>query len=102
MLSTPLWGCPYSDTRGNILYRYVVSNSVDVFAPSTPTRFGTASQPVLLIATSRQNPTGLVPLSQSPNSALTTIRSNYIFPEQLNSNSLHLNSILPGVSLQLL
>ncbi|GFX78900.1 PRE_C2HC domain-containing protein [Trichonephila clavipes] len=37
------WGCPFSDTRGNRLYRYIVNNSIDVFAPPTPTRFGTAS-----------------------------------------------------------
>ncbi|GFY46927.1 RNA-directed DNA polymerase from mobile element jockey [Trichonephila inaurata madagascariensis] len=41
------WGCPYSDTRGNRLYRYIVSNSIDVFAPSTPTRFGTASASII-------------------------------------------------------
>ncbi|GFV05489.1 hypothetical protein TNCV_227001 [Trichonephila clavipes] len=27
------WGCPFSDTRGNRLYRYIVNNSIDVFAP---------------------------------------------------------------------
>ncbi|GFY38243.1 putative RNA-directed DNA polymerase from transposon X-element [Trichonephila inaurata madagascariensis] len=41
------WGFPYSDTRGNRLYRYIVSNSIDVFAPSTPTRFGTASASII-------------------------------------------------------
>ncbi|GFY58322.1 RNA-directed DNA polymerase from mobile element jockey [Trichonephila inaurata madagascariensis] len=41
------WGCPYSDIRGNRLYRYIVSNSIDVFALSTPTRFGTASASII-------------------------------------------------------
>ncbi|GFY77781.1 putative RNA-directed DNA polymerase from transposon X-element [Trichonephila inaurata madagascariensis] len=41
------WGCPFSDTRGNRLYRYIVNNSIDVFAPSTPTRFGTASASII-------------------------------------------------------
>ncbi|GFS58114.1 uncharacterized protein TNIN_430391 [Trichonephila inaurata madagascariensis] len=46
------WGCPYSNTRGNRLYRYIVSNGIDVFAPSTPTRFGTASASIIDYASS--------------------------------------------------
>ncbi|GFY50837.1 hypothetical protein TNIN_179071 [Trichonephila inaurata madagascariensis] len=37
----------YSDTRGNRLYRYIVNNSIDVFAPLTPTRLGTASASII-------------------------------------------------------
>ncbi|GFU97599.1 putative RNA-directed DNA polymerase from transposon X-element [Trichonephila clavipes] len=41
------WGCPFSDTRENRLYRYIANNSIDVFAPTTPTRFGTASASII-------------------------------------------------------
>ncbi|GFT22073.1 putative RNA-directed DNA polymerase from transposon BS [Trichonephila clavipes] len=41
------WGCPVSDSRGNRLYRYVVSNGIDVLEPPTPTRFGTASATII-------------------------------------------------------
>ncbi|GFY60637.1 RNA-directed DNA polymerase from mobile element jockey [Trichonephila inaurata madagascariensis] len=41
------WGCPFSNTRGNRLYRYIVNNSIDVFAPPTLTRFGTASASII-------------------------------------------------------
>ncbi|GFU71048.1 RNA-directed DNA polymerase from mobile element jockey [Trichonephila clavipes] len=41
------WGCPVSDTRGNRLYRFVVNSGIDVLAPSTPTRFGTASATII-------------------------------------------------------
>ncbi|GFU02368.1 probable RNA-directed DNA polymerase from transposon X-element [Trichonephila clavipes] len=41
------WGCSVSDTRGNRLYRYVVSNGIDGLAPPTPTRFGTASATII-------------------------------------------------------
>ncbi|GFT69686.1 RNA-directed DNA polymerase from mobile element jockey [Trichonephila clavipes] len=41
------WGCPVSDTRGNRLLRYVVNNGIDVLAPPTPTRFGTASATII-------------------------------------------------------
>ncbi|GFW51197.1 probable RNA-directed DNA polymerase from transposon X-element [Trichonephila clavipes] len=41
------WSGPVSDTRGNRLYRYVVSNGIDVLAPPTPTRFGTASATII-------------------------------------------------------
>ncbi|GFY75923.1 hypothetical protein TNIN_83191 [Trichonephila inaurata madagascariensis] len=37
------FGCQCSNTRGNRLYSYIVNNSIDVFAPLTPTRFGVAS-----------------------------------------------------------
>ncbi|GFW98384.1 probable RNA-directed DNA polymerase from transposon X-element [Trichonephila clavipes] len=32
------WSCHVSDTRSNRLYRYVVSNGIDVLAPPAPTR----------------------------------------------------------------
>ncbi|GFX25770.1 hypothetical protein TNCV_2639141 [Trichonephila clavipes] len=41
------WGCPVSDTRGNRLYRYVINNGIDVLAPPTPARFGTASATII-------------------------------------------------------
>ncbi|GFY27892.1 putative RNA-directed DNA polymerase from transposon X-element [Trichonephila clavipes] len=41
------WGCPVSDTRGNRLYRYIMNNNIDVLAPPTPTRFGTASATII-------------------------------------------------------
>ncbi|GFT59252.1 hypothetical protein TNCV_3891961 [Trichonephila clavipes] len=41
------WGCPVSDTRGNRLHRYVVNNGIDVLAPPTPTKFGTASATII-------------------------------------------------------
>ncbi|GFY29928.1 probable RNA-directed DNA polymerase from transposon X-element [Trichonephila clavipes] len=40
-------GCHCSDTRGNRLYSYTVNNSIDVFAPPTPTRFGVASASII-------------------------------------------------------
>ncbi|GFV58689.1 RNA-directed DNA polymerase from mobile element jockey [Trichonephila clavipes] len=44
------WGCPFSDTRGNRLYTYIVNNSIDVFAPLPLTRFGTASASIIQYA----------------------------------------------------
>ncbi|GFU24886.1 probable RNA-directed DNA polymerase from transposon X-element [Trichonephila clavipes] len=41
------WGCPVNDARGNRLYRYVVNSGIDVIAPPTPTRFGTASATII-------------------------------------------------------
>ncbi|GFT56158.1 RNA-directed DNA polymerase from mobile element jockey [Trichonephila clavipes] len=41
------WGCPINDARGNRLYRYVVNSGIDVIAPHTPTRFGTASATII-------------------------------------------------------
>ncbi|GFY43299.1 hypothetical protein TNIN_455321 [Trichonephila inaurata madagascariensis] len=40
------WGCPYSDTR-EIDYTHTLCNSIDVFAPPTHTRFGTASASII-------------------------------------------------------
>ncbi|GFV80042.1 probable RNA-directed DNA polymerase from transposon X-element [Trichonephila clavipes] len=41
------WGCPVNDARGNRLYRYVVNSGIDVIAPPTPTRLGTASATII-------------------------------------------------------
>ncbi|GFW05705.1 RNA-directed DNA polymerase from mobile element jockey [Trichonephila clavipes] len=41
------WGCPVSDTRGNKLYHYIMNKNIDVLAPPTPTRFGTASATII-------------------------------------------------------
>ncbi|GFW53057.1 RNA-directed DNA polymerase from mobile element jockey [Trichonephila clavipes] len=41
------WGCHCSDTRGNIIYSYIVNNSIDVLAPPTPTRFGISSASII-------------------------------------------------------
>ncbi|GFV20505.1 RNA-directed DNA polymerase from mobile element jockey [Trichonephila clavipes] len=41
------WVCPVSDTRGNRLHRYIMNNNIDVLAPPTPTRFGTASATII-------------------------------------------------------
>ncbi|GFU80864.1 probable RNA-directed DNA polymerase from transposon X-element [Trichonephila clavipes] len=41
------WGCPVSDTRGNRLYQYIINNNIEVIAPPTPTRFGTASTTII-------------------------------------------------------
>ncbi|GFY60420.1 RNA-directed DNA polymerase from mobile element jockey [Trichonephila inaurata madagascariensis] len=38
------WSCHCSDTS---LYSYIVNNSIDVFAPPTRTRFGTASASII-------------------------------------------------------
>ncbi|GFT46880.1 probable RNA-directed DNA polymerase from transposon X-element [Trichonephila clavipes] len=41
------WGCPVNDARGNRLYQYIINNSIDVLAPSTPTRYGIASATII-------------------------------------------------------
>ncbi|GFX73363.1 probable RNA-directed DNA polymerase from transposon X-element [Trichonephila clavipes] len=40
-------GCPVNDARGNRLYQYIINNSIDVLAPSTPTRYGIASATII-------------------------------------------------------
>ncbi|GFR10282.1 hypothetical protein TNCT_437591 [Trichonephila clavata] len=37
------WGCTRCDTRGRKLYSYIINNNIDLYAPPTPTRYGTAS-----------------------------------------------------------
>ncbi|GFQ96484.1 RNA-directed DNA polymerase from mobile element jockey [Trichonephila clavata] len=41
------WGCSRRETRGNRLYNYILRNNIDLFAPNTPTRYGTASATII-------------------------------------------------------
>ncbi|GFR08060.1 uncharacterized protein TNCT_545391 [Trichonephila clavata] len=41
------WGCSRSETRGNRLYSYITRKNIDLFAPTTPTRYGTASASII-------------------------------------------------------
>ncbi|GFQ69702.1 uncharacterized protein TNCT_140391 [Trichonephila clavata] len=41
------WGCSRSETRGNRLYSYINRKNIDLFAPTTPTRYGTASASII-------------------------------------------------------
>ncbi|GFR15837.1 RNA-directed DNA polymerase from mobile element jockey [Trichonephila clavata] len=89
------WGCTRCDTRGRKLYSYIINNNIDLYAPPTPTRYGTASASTIDYALVK-NLNWPCTIESIPELSSDHNPINLHFPRTTQFQLPHLNSPLPG------